>query len=632
MKFLPAGCGRALALAGILVAAAATDAVATDAMASSAPRWSAPARQEVTASAHLDRGEVGVGQTFTLNVVLEGVQRFDQDPVLPDMSAFSTFLGSGTQTSVQIVNGRTTVSLTVQYRFQATAEGTFEIAPVTVEAGNQTLATDPLSLRISSSPPAPGARGGGAPQPADDGAVGPDDLFIVAEPNKRRVRENEPVIVEYRLYTRVDVTSYGVTRLPSTAGFWVEEFDPPAQPQVEQVVRDGVQYATAVIRKVALYPTGPGAKTLEPLAVEAQIRVRRRSRDPFGDLFGGLFDRGSLFGETVPAGAASRPVEIEVDALPAAGRPAGFTGLVGDLAVESSVDRDSLAANEAVTLRVRVSGSGNLKALAPPELALPPTVESFPPELTDRLRTTDAGVSGSRTWEYVLIPRAPGTLTVPGMEMAYYDAEAGRYETAAAPPVDLLVTGRAVEDALPGARARGSVEALRSDIRFIRIDTPRFRRRGETVFDRAWFWVVALAPAGLIAGAAGVRRRRDRLAGDQAYARDRRAARVARKRLARAARLADGNDARAFHAETAEALEGYAADKLDTSAAGIIRDDVRTALAGRGVRLATVDEFFAVLEACDRQRFAPADTEVAARRAFLARAEAALSALAREVG
>lgn len=588
--------------------------------------------QEVTASAHLDRGEVGVGQTFTLNVVLEGVQRFDQDPVLPDMGAFAAFLSSGTQTSVRIVNGQTTVSLTVQYRFQATAEGTFEIGPVAVEAGGETLMTEPLSLRVSSAPrPAPGAGGAPAGQPSDPGTVGPDDLFIVAEPDKRRVRENEPVIVEYRLFTRVNVSSYGVTRLPATAGFWVEEFELAQQPQVEQIVRDGVAYATAVIRKVALYPTGPGTKTLEPLAIEAQVRLQRRARDPFDDVFGGLLNRGSLFGEVVAAGAASRPVEIEVLPLPGEGRPADFTGLVGELAVASSADRDSLAANEAVTLRVEVSGSGNLKALAPPELAFPPTVEAFPPEVSDRLRTTDAGVSGARTWEYVLIPRAPGMLTIPGVDMGYYDAAADRYEIASAAPVELRVTGRAVEEALPGARARGSVEALRSDIRFIRMDTPRFRRRGETLFDQAWFWIVALAPVGMVAGAAGLRRRRDRLAGDQAYARDRRAARVAKKRLARAAGLAGGDDARAFYAETAQALEGFVADKLDTSAAGMIRDDLRAALLRRGAREPTVEEYFAALEACDRQRFAPVGAEVEERRAFLARAESVLSSLAGEL-
>lgn len=590
------------------------------------------AAQELTASAYLDRSDVGVGQAFTLNVVLQGSQRLEQDPELPDLSGFAAYLGSGTQSSMQIVNGRTTVSLTIQYRFQATTEGTFEIGPVTVRAEGETLTTEPVTIRVSTAPPASSQPGAPSPGAADPLTIGPEDLFIIAEADRRQVRENEPVIVEYRLYTRVTVSSYGVNRLPGTAGFWVEEFELPQQPEVRQVIRNGVTYATAVIRKVALYPTGPGTRTLEPLAIEAQVRVQRRRRDPFEDLFGNLLDRSSLFGEVVTAGAASRPVEIEVLPLPETDRPDDFTGLVGNLAITSSVDRDSLAANEAVTLAVQVSGRGNLKALAPPDLDFPPTVEAFPPEVSDRLRTTEAGVTGTRTYEYVLIPRAPGTLTIPGIDMAYFDAKTSRYETASAPPLELRVTGRAVESALPGARARGSVEALRSDIRFIRIDTPRFRRRGETLFGEPWFWIIVLAPVGAVGGAVGLRRRRDRLAEDQAYARDRRAGRLARKRLARASELAGGDDPRAFYAETAQALEGFAADKLDTSAAGIIRDELRAGLARRGAADATIEEYLEVLGTCDRQRFAPTGAEVEERRAFLRRAEAVLAALGRELG
>ncbi len=591
------------------------------------------APQDATVSAYLDRVEVGVGQVFTLNVELQGGQQFDEQPELPDMAAFAVFIRSGTQTSFQMANGRTTISLTAQYSFQATSEGTFEIGPVTVRAMGTAFTTEPLALTVSAAPPQPAPGSGSSPPPilAEDGNLAPDDLFIVAEPNVREVRENEPVIVEYRLYTRVDVNSYDVVQLPSTAGFWVEEFEQPRQPQVERLVRNGQQYASVVVRKVAMYPTGAGTKTIEPLAIEARVRLQRQSRDPFDDIFGGIFDRGSLFGDVLRSEAVSEPVTIEVRPLPADGRPASFTGLVGDLALETSADRDSLAANEALTWRLDVSGSGNLKALPPPEVDFPPTVEAFPPEVTDRFATTDRGVSGSRTYEYVLVPRAPGTLTIPGVEMGYFDAGPGRYATAVAPPLELRVTGREAGPSLPGARARGSVEELRSDIRFIRTDTPRFRQRGETLFDQAWFWIVALAPAGAVAGAAGVQRRRSRLAGDQAYARNRRAKRRAKKHLARAAALAGRDRAGQTYAEIARALEGFAADKLDMSAAGVIRDEVRAALAHRNVRSEVAEEFFAVLEECDRQRFAPAEGGPGELKAFLERAESALAALGQEL-
>ena len=585
------------------------------------------AAQDLSARAYLDRNEVAVGQVFVVNVELTGAQRFDQNPELPDLEAFASYLGSGTSTSMTIVNGATTLSVTTRYQYQATREGTFEIPAITVHGDGKTLRTDPLTLRVTKSA-GPATSGGPAPRTSDTAALAPEDLFIAVEPNKRQVYENEPVIVEYRLYTRVDVRSYGVTRLPGTTGFWMEEFDLPPRPTVEQVVRDGQKYATALLRKVALFPTGPGTRTIEPLAIEAQVHVRRRSRDPFDDLFGGS----GLFGDVQTTGVASRPVEIEVLPLPAQGRPDTFTGLVGDLDVSTRLDPDSVAANEAVTFRVRVSGSGNLKGLAPPEIEFPPTVEAFPPEVSDDLKTTNRGVTGTRTYDYVLIPRAPGTLTVPGLEMGYYDDSEGEYALASAGPLHLVVTGRPVEDGLPGARARAGIEELRTDIRFIRTDTPRFRRRGRTVFGHPLFWATLLIPIGAIGGGAGVRRHRERLEGDRAYARNRRAGRLARKRLARARELAEGTDARAFFAETGQALEGFAADKLDVSAAGSIREELGAALARRGASEGTIGEYMDCLAVCDRQRFAPVEAELEERHAFLKRAESALSTLAGELG
>jgi len=585
------------------------------------------AAQDLSVRAYLDRNDVAVGQVFGVNVELTGAQRFDQNPELPNLSAFASYLGSGTSTSMTIVNGATTLSVTTRYQYQATSEGTFEIPSITVRGDGKTLHTDPLTLRVSKNT-GPSTSGGPGPRTADSSStLAPEDLFITAEASKRRVYENEPVIVEYRLYTRVDVRSYGVTRLPGTTGFWVEDFDLPQRPTVEQVIRDGQKYATALLRKVALFPTGPGTRTIEPLAIEAQVHVRRTSRDPFGD----LFDNGALFGDVRTTRVTSRPIEIEVLPLPANGRPDDFTGLVGDLDLTTRLDRDSVAANEAVTFKVRVSGTGNLKAVAPPELEFPPTVEAFPPEVSDEFHTTSRGVTGTRTYEYVLIPRAPGTLKVPGIDMGYYDAAEGKYSVASAGPLDLVVTGRPVEDGIPTAGARAGIEELRTDIRFIRTDTPRFRRRGQTLFGHPLFWATLLIPVGAIGGGAGVRRYRERLEGDRAYARGRRAGRVARKKLARARELAAGGDARVFFAEAGQALEGFAADKLDVSAAGTLREDLRAALADRGVSAATIEEYLDCLDLCDRQRFAPVEAEVQERHAFLKRAERVLAALAREL-
>ncbi|MXW10094.1 MAG: protein BatD [Gammaproteobacteria bacterium] len=579
------------------------------------------AAQQVSARAYLSSNQVGVGQQFVLNVEVSGAQGVDQDPELPDLSSFSVYLGSGSSSSMQMSGGRTTISVTIQYRFQATRAGTFTIDPIDVRAAGSTFATEPLTLTVSDAPVPQGPSAG--PGAADRG-VAPEDLFVEAVPSHRQVYENQPVVVDYRIFTRVNVSSYSITQLPPATGFWVEEYPPAGNPVIGQTVRDGMQYTTATIRKVALFPTGSGARTLEPLGIEAQVRVRRRSAfDPFEDFFG----RGSLLNSNISTAAASRPVEIEVLPLPG-GRPENFTGFVGDLEVAATLDRDSVQVSDAVTLTVEVAGSGNLRMLAEPEVEVPPGFEAFPPEVTERVNRTDAGVSGTRTYEYVLVPRVPGVGAIPPVELAYFDPEREVYEVAASEALAVEVTGVAADGPLGAGRVRAGVEELRTDIRFIQLGSPALVLANRTLLVHPLFWVTLLVPLAVVGGAAGLRRHRDRLHGDVAYARSRRAAKVARKRLMEARKLADGKDVRAFYAEAGHALEGFLADKLNIAAAGMIRDEVRHRLSVPGVDTEAAEPYMECLEECDRQRFAPPTASAEERARFLGQVEAAMAAMA----
>ena len=576
--------------------------------------------QDVTARAYLGGNQVGVGQQFVVNLEVSGAQQVDRDPELPDLTAFSVYLGSGSSSSIQMSGGRTSITLTIQYRFQATRAGTFTIDPIGVQVGGGAFTTEPLTLTVSDTLVPQGPSAGTA---TPDRGIAPEDLFVEAVPSRLRVYENQPVVVDYRIFTRVNVSSYSITRLPPATGFWVEEYPPVREPAIGQTVREGMQYTTATIRKVALFPTGSGARTLEPLGIEAQVRVRRRSAfDPFEDFFG----RGSLLNSTISTAAASRPVEIEVLPLPG-GRPDDFTGFVGDLDVTATLDRDSVQVSDAVTLTVVVAGRGNLRMLAEPEVVIPPGFEAFPPEVNERVDRTDAGLSGTRTYDYVLVPRVPGVGAIPPVELTYFDPVRESYEVAASGALAVEVTGVAADGPLGTGRVRAGVEELRTDIRFIRIGTPALVLANRTLFAHPLFWIILLVPLVGVGGAAGLRRHRDRLHGDVAYARSRRAAKVARKRLAEARRLADGQDVRAFYAEVGHALDGFLADKLNIAAAGMIRDEVRDRLAARGVAAEAADPCLECLEECDRQRFAPPTASAEERVRFLARVEAAMAAM-----
>ena len=592
------------------------------ALAAAAALWTGA--QDVGVRAYLSAPQVGVGQQFVLNVEVSGTQQLDGDPVLPAMEGFARYLGAGTSTSMQIVNGRTTVSLTHQYRFLATQEGTFEIGAVRVPAGDRVLETEPVSLVVSDAPqpgtgPAPGAEGG----PAD--AVGPDDLFVETTVSKTRAFENEPVTVEYRIMTLVNVESYSITDLPLATGFLTEELEQPESPRVEHVTRNGRQYVSAVVRRTVLFPTGPGTKTLDPLGLEAQVRTRNRSFDPFGDIFG----RSGLLDRRVPVAVASRPVEIEVLPLPPSGRPASFRGHVGGLAVSTSVDRSTVQANEAVTFRVAMEGTGNLRSLSPPEIDFPAELEVFPPEASTRVSPGGGSLEGARTFDYVLVPRVPGRVTLPLVEVSSFDPDAQAYRTSRAGPIELAVEGG--DAVAEGAGAVPSaVSSVREEIRFIHMGEVRFAPVGRRLVAAAGFWVALLLPVAAVAGAGAYRRHRDRLEGDVAYARTRRAGRMAKKRLAKAKELASG-DPREFHAEVAGALQGFLADKMNVSAASLVRDEVGRVAAARGVSAKTLERLFECLDHCDRQRFAPAGTEREPPEELLERAARLMAELAKEL-
>ena len=579
--------------------------------------------QEISARAFLSPGTtVGLGQSFVLNVEMTGAQRIDNDPVIPTLTGFAQYLGSGSSTNMQMGGGRTIVSLTIQYRYQALVEGTFAIPPVDVVVGGETLRTEALQLIISSAPPPQQqdrrAVGGGAQE------VGPEDLFVTAEASRTTVRDGEPLVVEYRIWTSVDVSQYSFTSLPEPQGFWVEDITPAGQPQVEQRTRNGREYASAVIRRVAMVPTGSGPRTLDPLGIEAQVRVRN-SRDPFE----GVFGRSSLFGTSVvPISVLSNPIELDIQALPE-GAPQPFSGVVGALSVTSSLDRDSVAANDAVTLTVIVSGRGNIRGVPAPELNVPPDFEVFPPEISQVTNASTSGVTGSKTFEFVMIPRVGGSRAIPSIEMGYFDLAAGEYRTAASDPLPLTIA--AVGDASYGF-SRLNIDPQRQDIRFIRLDVPVLRRMDQNIFSGAAFWMLALLPLMGIAGALGLRKHQDRLLGDVAYARGRSAGKVAKKRLTEARRLAGKSDYRAFYAEVARALRGLVADKLNVAEAGMQMNDLEAGVKRAGVADAQVSELRSCLELCDRQRFAPPSDDPGEKTRLLDRVGGLMTALDREIG
>ncbi len=588
--------------------------------------------QDVQVTSYLDRTTVGLNEQFVLSVEISGSNATaSQDPKLPDMSGFAQFLGSGSSQQIQIVNRQTTVSTTLQYRFLATREGTFEIGSVEVMVGGRKFTTDPVTLEVTATAGAQPTPGGTParppPRPDDATGIAAEDLFLRATASKQRVYENEPVIVEYKIYTVVPVTSYSLVRQPGTAGFWVEDFELPASPQTSTEVLNGRRYTVATLKKAALFPTGSGTRTVDPMAIETEVRARTRSQDPFDDFFG----RSSLFGRSVSKVIASQPLRIEVLPLPSEGRPDDFSGLVGSLSVSGAADKTRVETNEAVTYRLEIAGTGNLRTLPEPAIDFPGDFEVYPPDTSERISREGNRVSGRRTFEWVIIPRAPGIKTVPRVAFTYFDPRTNSYATASADAVEIEVTGDPVLAPITAARGRGAIRTLRDDIRFIQTEPTSFRPVRRSVFQEPGFWAVFLLPLVALGGAVGYRRHQDRLTGDIAYARDRRATRVAKKRLAKARSYARSETHKEFYRETNSALLGFLGDRLNLPEAGMVQDDARQQLQDRGVSGDSIDRYFSCLAECDQKLFSPSSGDTVEMKALLGQTEDAMAALDREL-
>lgn len=587
---------------------------------------------DLEVKAYVDRTTVGLYERFTLNVELSGKDAQGVDnPQLPDVNAFASFLGSGSSQNIQIINGKMSVTKVINYHFQANQAGKFQIGPVTVESKGQKLLSDPIDIEIVDS----GNSGSAAPssQPATQrsGQISKgaeDELFLRVLVSKTTVYPNEPVIVTFKLYTRVNVSSFGFTKMPDTAGFWSEDFEMPQRPPTSSEVYDGKQYTVATLKKMVLFPTSAGQKTIDPMGVECQVRVAKRKGGR--SLFDDFFDDSFFFGQTEAMQIASKPVKINVLPLPEAGKPADYSGMVGQFTIQGSVDKTQLKTNEAVTYKVTIQGDGNLHSLTEPIVQFSQDFEVYPPKTHETIDKTANGLSGSKTYEYVLVPRNPGAQKIKPVVFNYFDPKTKQYKTIQTSPVTIQVEkGSDQLTALPMGLSKEEIQLVGQDIRFIKMGTADLKAAGRS-FSHVWiFWVIYLAPLGLVWLALIYRKHLNLLVEDVAYARDRRAQREAKKRLAQAKGCMTVDRQKEFYAEIGKALTGFLGDKLNIAEAGMMTDEVRRALSGRGIRAEVIDLYFGCLSTCDMKRFSPSDATDDEMKQFYVQAESAITKMSR---
>lgn len=539
----------------------------------------------------------------------------------PDFQNFSVVTGPmvSTNSSIQVINGKMDRSFTQTYTYiiRANREGNFTIGTASVMVDGKKITSDKIAVSVVPASASNAAQSAGSTSGQNNqnaGGLSPKDLYLRAIPDKRSAVVGEQIIVTYRIYTRVPVSSLSVTKLSSFPGFWTKNLlkDNDQLQQSTQII-DGQEYVLADIRKVALFPQKPGKLTIEPMELEcvAQIRTQgssQRSRDPFESFFNDPFFNRNI--QNIPKTLVSESVTIDVEPVPAARRPQQYNGAVGQFGFQAAINRTSLLANEAANLTLTVTGSGNIELIDLPQPVFPPDFEVYDPKVSTDIRVGPSGVNGTKKAEYLIIPRFQGDYTIPSIGFSFYDPKKKEYINLSSQAFELTVE-KGDTDANTDAMMSRSQEGIRyigSDIRHIQTDQHKLRAQDRYFFASLPYYLINLLIVLVFSSALVFSRRQDRLRQNQSLLKNRKATKVAKKRLKAAELSLKKKDQNAFYAEMSQALWGYIADKFMIPLSELSFESVQTELLNKQVDQALTDELIQALNNCEYARFAPGDT------------------------
>lgn len=552
---------------------------------------------------------VAVGEPFGVEFSLNAKPK---DFVAPSFEGFDVLAGPSTSTSssVQFINGKMSQSVNNTFSFvvAASSEGEFTIGEASVKADGKTYKTQAVTVKVIKEVGGNGSAGEQNKKKPESAAarLAEDDVLIVATVDRTNVYKGQPVLVTYKLYTRVAMNAEG-QKMPSFAGFWTQRLNIDSNRWLREEYK-GKLYDACPIAEYLLFPQQSGVVKIEPMemSVVARLQVKnpRRGHDPFAD----FFDVPQI--QEVRRVVRSEELTLNVKALPE-GAPASFSGAVGEFEMQVTPPADEIEANSAVTYVVKISGTGNLSMIHAPQIALPTTFEQYSVKSSESIQTTARGVSGYRQFEYPMIARAEGDFFIPALEFTYFNPRLAKYVTLTAEEYAIHVAPDAsAQSGMPNAALvsgidKEDIKFLGRDIRFIKLSEGEFEQRGKVfMFGGLWWAVVAgmIAFFGAVVAWLSSYLKQMR---NQATLKGKRANKVALARFRAAEKYMKEQNTRGFYEEMLRGLWGYLGDKLNIPASDLTKENVRETLTRKGASVEDVERYVGLITDCEYAQYAP---------------------------
>ena len=562
---------------------------------------------------------VYVGDNFTVTFIVNDMA---QDFHGPSFKGFSLRSGPnrGIQQSTSNINGQwsSSTQTTFSYRLIADVEGTFTVGAASCSAGGKKISSNSFTIKVEKLSQAQQQQRkqqqqqqqrrqsydpwDQQPQPASQ--IDANSLFARTSVSKTNPYQGEQIIVTYKIYTQIPISQFAIDKLPGNKGFWAEDLSTGQSriKQYEETVNNR-RYQVAEIRRGALFPQQSGKLTIQPLDLNvlALVQAPRRRSGSIWDLFDDPFFNST---QAVEYPLHTKAVAVNVKPLPTP--PDNFSGGVGSFTIKGGVSQSTTSTDEPISYRITLSGHGNLMLVSTPTPTFPSSFEVFDPQIDDNISKGENGIGGSRTFEWVLIPRSQGSFSIPSYDFVYFDPATGKYTTLTIPSQEITVEkGKGPSSASAG---KSDVQILSNDIHYmhpVRGLEPKKERESVGVA----FWIAAVLIALLTAAAVILGRKRQSQLADIDGLRKRRAVRMARRRLKKAASCLGSGNTELFYEEIYRAIWGCLSDKYGIPLSQLSRDSVSNCLLQKDIPDEQLKNIMKVLEDVDLARFAPGNPE-----------------------
>lgn len=571
------------------------------------------ADDEVTFTAQAPQAVVQ-GERFRISYKVNSRDVMDfRAPVIPSALNILTGPTTSSSSSTQIINGQVTSSYTLTYTYTvvATEEGEYNLDGATIKAGGKQLVSNKLSIKVlppdQTAPQQGGRQGQGGSQQnrsnTQSGEIGSSDLFMIATVDKTTVYEQEALLLTYKVYAAPSVTLTSLsTKMPDLKGFHVQEVELPQRKDWQMEHYNGRNYQTLLWCQYVLFPQHSGELEIPAATFEGVVSQPVETNDVF-DFF---FNAGRYV--DIKKELPTRAIKINVKPLPS-GKTSSFYGGVGEFSISSTINATELTANDAVTVRVILSGTGNLKLVKTPELKFPQDFDIYDPKVENKYTIKGGRQTGNKVYEYLAIPRHAGQYTIPSLEFQYFDPKSGTYKTISTEEYTLNVAkGQGGGDSQTSVAyvSKEDLKFVGQDVRFH--NTPSaFRSTHDMFFGSTLFYLLLALPVLLLIAVSAISAKRIRDNANIAKVRTRKASSVASKRLKTAHKLMKENRKNEFYDEMMRALTGYMADKLSIPVAELSKDNIEKELLSHHVDADKAKAVVRLLDECEFARYAPGD-------------------------